>query len=89
MAEEIEEGLAREEKIREKTDEKGNKWRKLYFGGGTHFRNWLSQVEEVYGKENIAVEEIDSTGFKCFEEGSEKMYRIWARANEGEEPMSK
>jgi hypothetical protein len=89
MAEEIGERVAQEEKVREKTDERGSKWRKLYFGGGAHFRNWLSQVEEIYGKENVEVEEIDPVGFKCFEEGGEKMYRIWARENEGEEPASK
>lgn len=81
MAEEISERMAEEEKIRERTDEKGNKWRKLYFGGGAHLRNWLSQVEEIYGKENVETEEIDSAGFKCFEEGHEKMQRIWVKVN--------
>jgi len=89
MAEEIAERIAQEEKVREKTDEKGSKWKKLYFGGGAHFTNWLSQVEEIYGKENIEVEEIDPTGFKCFEGGGEKMYRIWARVNASKEPMSR
>jgi len=35
------ERLAREELVREKVDDKGNRWRKVYFGGGAHFRNWL------------------------------------------------
>jgi len=25
------------------------------------------------------VEEVDSKGFKCFEEGGEKLYRIWMK----------
>jgi hypothetical protein len=81
MAEEIGERMAQEEKIKEKVDEKGNKWIKLYFGAGAHFRNWLSQIEEIYGRENIEVEEMDPTGFRCFEEGQEQMYRIWVKEN--------
>ena len=81
MAMEIRERIAQEEKVREKTDGEGNKWVKLYFGGGAHFRNWLSQIEEIYGKESVEIEEIDPTGFKCFEGNREKMYRIWVRAN--------
>jgi len=81
MVMEIRERIAQEEEVREKTDEKGSKWRKLYFGAGAHFRNWLSQIEEIYGRENIEIEEMDPTGFKCFEESHEKMYRIWVRAN--------
>jgi len=30
----IEERIKQEEQVREKIDEKGNKWLKLYFGGG-------------------------------------------------------
>lgn len=81
MYEEISERMAREEEIVEKTDEKGNKWKKLYLGGGAHFRNWLSQIEEIYGKENVEIEEIDSAGFKCFEESHEEMHRIWVKGN--------
>jgi len=86
MAEEvtIEERMRQEEQIKEKKDEEGNKWQKLYFGGGPHFRNWLEQSIEIYGKENIETEEIASTGFKCFEEGGEKIYRIWARMRDEE-----
>jgi hypothetical protein len=79
MTEQIRERIALEEEIRERRDERGNKWIKLYFGGGAHFRNWLSQIEEIYGGENIEIEEIDPTGFKCFEEGEETMYRIWVK----------
>jgi hypothetical protein len=76
---EIRERIAQEEEVREKTDKEGSKWLKLYFGGGAHFKNWLSQIEEIYGRENIEIEEVDPTGFKCFEEGQEKLYRIWVK----------
>ena len=81
MVMEIRERIAQEEEVREKTDKEGSKWLKLYFGGGAHFKNWLSQVEEIYGRENIEKEEVDPTGFKCFEEGQEKLYRIWVKEN--------
>ena len=48
----IEEIMKEENQVREKTDEKGNRWRKLYFGGGAHFRNWLEQCNEIYGEED-------------------------------------
>ena len=58
MAEEmtIEERMEEENQVRKKIDEKGNKWRKLYFGGGAHFRNWLEQCKEIYGEEDVEVE---------------------------------
>ena len=71
--------MAREELVIEKTDKKGEKWTKKYFGGGGHFLNWLEQYREVYGEENVEIEEVDSRGFSCFERGNEKMYRIWVR----------
>jgi len=71
--------ISREEKVREKTDEKGDKWIKKYVGGGAHFDNWLQQYKEVYGEKNVEIEEIDSTGYQCFEKGNEKMYRIWVK----------
>ena len=74
-----EERMAEEDLVRERVDEKGNIWRKVYFGGGAHFRNWLDQTTELCGKENVEVEEIDARGLKCFEEGGEKMYRIWVK----------
>jgi len=74
-----EERMAVEDLVRERVDGEGNIWRKVYFGGGAHFRNWLDQTIELCGKENVEVEEIDSRGFKCFEEGGEKMYRIWVK----------
>jgi type II secretory pathway component PulM len=75
----IQERIAQEDLVRERIDEEGNKWRKVYMGGGAHFRNWLEQCQEL-GK--VQVEEIDSTGFKCFEEGGEKLYRIWVKVED-------
>jgi len=72
----IQEKMAEEELVKEKTDAQGRRWRKAYFGGGEHFQNWLAQCKELG---EVMVEEIDSTGYKCFEEGGEKLYRIWLR----------
>jgi hypothetical protein len=73
--------MADEERIQEKTDGNGNRWTKVYFGGGAHFRNWLSQFMELKGEENVKVEEIDSRSFMCYKESGEKMYRIRVREN--------
>jgi hypothetical protein len=75
----ISERMRQEESIQERIDQEGIKWRKLYFGGGAHFRNWLSQCIEIYGEENIAIEDVDPTGFRCFEKSDEKMHRIWVK----------
>ena len=82
--------MAEEENIREKVDENGNRWTKVYFGGGAHYRNWLNQFLELRGEENVEVEETDSRGFQCYEESGEKMYRIWVKDTdvvEGNERM--
>ena len=71
--------IAEEETFQEKVGEDGTRWTKVYFGGGAHFRNWLSQFVELKGEGNVKVEETDSTGFQCYEEGGEKMYRIWVK----------
>jgi hypothetical protein len=76
-AENEQQRLAQEEKVKEKVDASGNRWRKVYFGGGAHFRNWLEQCRELG---EVEVEEVDSKGFKCFEESGEKIYRIWMKA---------
>lgn len=76
--------MRQEEQLLEKGDEKGNRWRKVYFGGGAHFRNWLEQCKEIYGEEKLEIEEVDSTGFQCYEECGEKMYRIWAKIERDE-----
>ena len=81
--------IAEEENIQEKVDLDGTRWTKVYFGGGAHFRNWLSQFVELKGEENVKVEETDSRGFHCYEESGENMYRVWIRnTNPGEENES-
>ena len=72
----IQERMAQEELVQVRIDEGGNKWRKVYFGGGGHFRNWLAQCKELG---EVEVEEVDSAGFKCYEESGEKTYRIWVK----------
>ena len=73
---EIQERMAKEELVKERIDEQGNKWKKVYFGGGEHFKNWLEQCRELG---EVMVEEVDSTGYKCFEMAGEKLYRIWMK----------
>ncbi len=73
------ERMAEEERIREKTDKDGNKWTKVYSGGGDHFRNWLNQTLELREENDVQVEEVDSRGFQCYEQSGEKMYRIWVK----------
>ena len=63
----------------ERTDASGNRWRKVYTGGGSHFRHWLEQFKEIYEEENILVEEEDATGFACFEQADERMYSVWLK----------
>ena len=86
----VRERMAEEERILERVDKDGNRWKKVYFGGGAHFRNWLSQFVELKGEENVKVEEADSRGFQCYEESGENMYRIWVKdadVAEGNEQM--
>ena len=71
--------LAEEELVRERVDQQGVVWHKVYFGGGPHFRNWLDQTIELCGKENVDVEEADPKGLQCYEQGGEKVYRIWVK----------
>ena len=75
----IQERMAEEELVKERIDNEGNRWSKVYFGGGHHFKNWLEQCKELG---EVIVEEVDSTGYKCFEEGGEKLYRIWMKMDE-------
>ena len=74
--------MAEDERIWEKVDENGNRWTKVYFGGGAHFRNWLGQFVELKGEENVKVEEADSRGFQCYGESGENMYRIWVKGTD-------
>lgn len=78
----IQERIAEEELVQERIDEEGNKWKKVYFGGGDHFKNWLAQCRELG---EVMVEEVDSKGYKCFEEAGEKLYRIWMKMDVGKE----
>lgn len=78
----IQERIAEEDLIQERIDAEGNRWRKVYFGGGEHFKNWLTQCRELG---EVMVEEVDSTGYKCFEEGGEKLYRIWMKVDKRKE----
>ena len=75
----IRQRIAEEAKVQQRVDKNGARWTKVYFGGGAHFRNWLSQFIELKGENNVKVEEIDASGFQCIEESGEKMYRIWVR----------
>jgi argininosuccinate lyase len=75
----IRERMAEEEKVRERVDAQGVKWKKVYFGGGEHFKNWLAQCRELG---EVEVEDVNSKGYKCFEETGEKLYRIWLRVVE-------
>ena len=78
----IQERIAEEELVQEKIDKEGKKWKKVYFGGGDHFKNWLTQCRELG---EVMVEEVDSKGYKCFEEAGEKLYRIWMKMDVGKE----
>ena len=49
----IKQRMSEEEEIRQKVDQDGTMWTKVYFGGGAHFRNWLSQFVELKGEENV------------------------------------
>ena len=79
IADTVSDALQGEESIREKTDSRGIVWSKVYFGSGAHFKNWLAQVLEVYGEENVEVEPVLFTGLKCFEESEDTAYRIWVK----------
>lgn len=78
----VQERMAEEELIRERIDEDGNAWSKVYFGGGAHFRNWLEQCRELGP---VMVEEVDSKGYACFEAAGEKLYRIWVKIEDTNE----
>jgi hypothetical protein len=65
--------------LKKRTDTEEGKWVKKYVGGGAHFLNWLKQFIEIYGEENVKTEEIDPAGFSCYEDGKEKMFKIWVR----------
>ena len=43
----VQKRMAQEELVKERVDEKGIKWEKVYFGGGGHFQHWLEQCKEM------------------------------------------
>jgi|GEM_PF-3306093 len=53
--------------------------RSLLRCGGAHFRNWLEQFKQLG---EVQVKEVDSIGFRCFEEAGEKLCRIWLKMNQ-------
>lgn len=69
----------KENLIYERFDNAGARWVKKYVGGGFHFDNWLEQYREVYGVENVEVEEIAAPKSSCFVQGREKLFRIWVK----------
>jgi len=69
--------MIEEEQIRERTDEQGNKWVKVYFGGGAHLKNWVEQCKELG---EVEIEEVKPQGLKCYQEGDEKLFRVWLKA---------
>jgi len=71
--------MDQEELVSEKVDEQGRRWVKKYVGGGAHFANWLEQYIEIYGEKDVEIEEVDTSGYSCFEMGKEKMFRIWVK----------
>lgn len=75
-------GIPNESTTIEKTDAAGNRWRKVYTGGGSHFRHWLEQFKEVYGEEKLCVEEDDPSGYTCFEQSGEPMFSIWLKVGQ-------
>ncbi len=72
----IEQSMAEEDLVDERIDEQGNRWRKVYFGGGEHCRNWVEQFKELG---EVHIEEVDPRGYKCFEESGEPLYRVWLK----------
>ena len=82
----VRERMRDESEISERVDAEGNTWRKVYFGGGSHFQNWLKQCREL-GEDRV--EEVPPSGFVCYEETGEKLYRIWLKMEgneQGDEP---
>jgi len=75
----LQELIAQEDIIDERVDAEGNRWRKVYFGGGEHCRNWLMQFKELG---DVRVEAVDSEGFRCFEDDGEKLCRVWLKMDE-------
>ena len=46
---------------------------------------WRGAFQKLVGPmqrvSEVMVDEVDSTGYKCFEEGGEKLYSIWVKTD--------
>ena len=71
--------MQQENAVQEKTDKNGNVWKKAYFGSGSHFKHWLEQFIEIYGEENIKIEEYPHSDLNCFGDGADTLKRIWVK----------
>ncbi len=69
----------KENYIQEKTDSNGTRWLKKYVGNGAHMNNWLLQYCEVFGEENVMIEEIAAPKSNCYGQSGEKLFRIWVK----------
>ena len=76
--------IQQENNVVEKIDAQGNVWKKAYFGSGSHFNHWLEQFIEIYGEENIEVEEYRQSELSCFGDGSDVLKRIWVKQKKEE-----
>ncbi len=74
--------MREEEAVQERTDKHGNIWKKVYFGSGSHYENWVDQFREVHGEENVEVEEVTKGVCKCYSEGGDVMKRIWVKCDD-------
>jgi organic radical activating enzyme len=77
----IRERMEKAQMVRDRVDAQGVKWRELYFGGGEPFKNWVAQCKELG---EVVMEEVDSKGFRCFDESGERLCRIWLKVEETE-----
>jgi hypothetical protein len=74
----------KENSIQERLDADGTRWAKKYVGNGAHMNNWLLQYCEVYGEENVLIEEIAAPKSSCYGQSGEKLFRIWVKEKKPE-----
>ena len=70
-----------EDSVQERLDANGTRWAKKYVGNGAHMNNWLLQYCEVFGENNVLIEEIAAPKSSCYGQGGEKLFRIWVKDN--------
>jgi hypothetical protein len=68
-----------EDSVIERLDADGIRWVKKYVGNGAHMNNWLLQYGEVFGEENVMLEEITAPKSSCYGQAGEKLFRIWVK----------